>query len=308
MPAPCTCASSTRLAKRCCTVTCNQPPQSASQSHGPLPRSDRPRCRMPVSLVLACRTSGLNTVCTFVLGHALSMKAIQGGKATNDKIDAENRCAAARRWAPAGPLSLQGGARPATCCVGACPWPDNAVHSWPCSTYQQPVSPPSHRQKDRLQTNRDGVAERFAAPAVPEHRGGSCAPPPMSCCVTRSPASKRPSPMTPARYLRQTVPGIGKLSASCCSTQSIRSTVARGRKLRRLLPSGQVRQESAGKRSGTSGPKLGHAPLRGFLRSRHLLIPPGYSKQKFLTRLENKYSQGKALPILALKTSQSIVC
>ena len=39
----------------------------------------------------------------FVLGHALYMKAIHGGKAKNDKIDSQKIApAAARRYAPAG--------------------------------------------------------------------------------------------------------------------------------------------------------------------------------------------------------------
>jgi transposase len=42
----------------------------------------------------------------FVLGHALYMKAIHGGKAKNDKIDAQKwRCSCAVAWSPK-PMSI----------------------------------------------------------------------------------------------------------------------------------------------------------------------------------------------------------
>ena len=52
--------------------------------------------------------------------------------------------------------------------------------------------------------------------------------------LAHSPASKRPSPMTPIPGIcGKRCPASASSSASCCSTQSIRSTVARGR---RILP------------------------------------------------------------------------
>ncbi len=52
------------------------------------------------------RCSAVAAECiTFVLGHALAMKAIHGGKAKNDKIDSSSARSsrAARPAAPAGP-------------------------------------------------------------------------------------------------------------------------------------------------------------------------------------------------------------
>jgi transposase len=57
-------------------------------------------------------------------------------------------------------------------------------------------------------------------------------------------------------------------------------------------------KESAGKRYGTSGKKLGNASLKGAVSEAAVLLlrnnPQG---QKFLARLEKKHGQGKALTI-----------
>ena len=71
-----------------CTVICKTTPETVSEGHCALSGGSRRRRRMHVHLVLAGRP-----LCSrrhpFVLGHALYMKAIHGGKAKNDKIDAQ---------------------------------------------------------------------------------------------------------------------------------------------------------------------------------------------------------------------------
>ena len=57
----------------------------------------------------------------FVLGHALYMKAIHGGKTKNDKIDAHKIAALLRGGNfPMAYVYPQGCARPATSCAAAC--------------------------------------------------------------------------------------------------------------------------------------------------------------------------------------------
>jgi hypothetical protein len=67
----------------------------------------------------------------FVLGHALYMKAIHGGKAKDDKIDSKKIAQLLR----GGNLPIayayipRAGTKPATCCAAACTWSTNAPRS-----------------------------------------------------------------------------------------------------------------------------------------------------------------------------------
>ena len=66
-----------------------------------------------------------------------------------------------------------------------------------------------------------------------------------------------------ARYLRQTVPGIGKLLSLVLLAIHQIDRCPRAQDFAAYCRLGKCAKESAGKRSGTSGPKLGHAPLQG---------------------------------------------
>ena len=66
-------------------------------------------------------------------------------------------------------------------------------------------------------------------------------------------------------------------------------------------------KESAGKRSGTSGAKIGNAHLKwAFSEAAVLFLRENPAGQKFLARLENKHSKGKALTILAHKLARAV--
>ena len=59
-------------------------------------------------------------------------------------------------------------------------------------------------------------------------------------------------------------------------------------------------KESAGKRSGTSGTKIGNAYLKwAFSEAAVLFLRANPAGQKYLTRLEKKPGKGKALTVLA---------
>lgn len=63
---------------------------------------------------------------------------------------------------------------------------------------------------------------------------------------------------------------------------------------------GKCATESAGKRSATSGAKLGHAYLKGaFSEAAVRLLRTKAMGHKYLARLENKPGKGQALTILA---------
>jgi len=70
----------------------------------------------------------------FVLGHALYMKAIHGGKAKNDRIDAHKIATLLRGgMLPQAYVFAARCVRPATCSGAGCTWCASAACSWPTS-------------------------------------------------------------------------------------------------------------------------------------------------------------------------------
>ena len=66
-------------------------------------------------------------------------------------------------------------------------------------------------------------------------------------------------------------------------------------------------KESAGKRYGTSGTKIGNAYLQwAFSEAAVLFLRANPAGQKSLTRLEKKYGKGKALTVLAHKLARAV--
>jgi transposase len=69
----------------------------------------------------------------------------------------------------------------------------------------------------------------------------------------------------------------------------------------------KCRQESAGKRVGPSGKKIGNAHLKwAFSEAATLFLRNNPNGQKLLTRLEKKPGKGKALTILAHKLARAV--
>jgi transposase len=66
-------------------------------------------------------------------------------------------------------------------------------------------------------------------------------------------------------------------------------------------------RESAGKRSGTSGAKIGHAPLKwAFSEAAVVFLRDNPAGHTLLARLENKHRKAKALTILAHKWARAV--
>ena len=109
-------------------------------------------------------------------------------------------------------------------------------------------------------------------------------------------------------YRRQSVPGIGQMLRLVLLYEIHAST--RFPRVQEFVSDCRLvtcAKESAGKRDGTSGTKLGHASLTwacseaaGLCRRHH---PAG---QKYLARLENKHGQGKALTVLAHQLARAV--
>jgi transposase len=206
----------------------------------------------------------------FVLGHALSMKAIHGGKAKNDRIEAKKIA-----------VLLRGGMLPQASVYPAemratrdllrrrrplmrqrAEWLTH-IHN----THSQD-NRPAIGKKIAYKANRTGVAERFPDPAVQkslevdlaliDHDDRLLRARELAVVKTAKPLDANPL------SLLRTVPGIGEI-LSLVRLDEIHD-IQRFPRVQafvsycRLV---QCAKESAGKRSGTSGTKSGNASLTG---------------------------------------------
>lgn len=250
----------------------------------------------------------------FVLGHALYMKAIHGGKAKNDKIDSHKIA-----------VLLRGGMLPQ-----AYVYPANmratrdllrrrmyltrkrAELLAHIQNTNSQYNLPEIGKKLAYKANRDGVAERFPDPAVQKSMAVDLAllgyyDPLLNDLEWHIvKAAKQHDANT--LYLLQTVPGIGKILSLVLLYEihdiqrfpSVQDFVSYCRLVK-------CAKESAGKRYGTAGAKMGNAYLKwAFSEAAVLFLRDNPAGQKYLTRLEKKHGQGKALTLLAQKLGRAV--
>jgi transposase len=245
----------------------------------------------------------------FVLGHALYMRAIHGGKAKNDKIDAQKIA-----------VLLRGGMLPQAYVYPAAMRATrdllrrrmHLMHKRAelRTHIQQPNSQynlPEIGKKIADKANRDGVAERFADPAVQksievdlaliDHYDKLLRD--MELTILKTAKQHEANTL----YLLRTVPGIGEI-LSLVLLYEIHDIhrFPRGQEFVSYCRLVKCAKESAGKRDGTSGAKIGNAYLKwAFSEAAVLFLRANPAGQKYLTRLEKKHSKGKALTVLAHK-------
>jgi transposase len=250
----------------------------------------------------------------FVLGHALYMKAIHGGKAKNDKIDAHKIA-----------VLLRGGMLPQAYVYPAEMRATRDLLRRRMSFTRKRAELLGHIQNTNSQynlpeigkklaykANRTGVAERFPDPAVQksmevdlalidsyDHLLGD-----LELHIVK--AAKQHDAQTV--YLLQTVPGIGKILSlvllyeihDIARFPSVQDFVSYCRLVK-------CAKESAGKRYGTAGTKIGNAYLKwAFSEAAVLFLRDNPAGQKYLARLEKKHSKGKALTVLAHKLARAV--
>src|SRR5262245_12780337 len=205
----------------------------------------------------------------FVLGHALYMKAIHGGKAKNDKIDAHKIA-----------VLLRGGMLPQAYVYPAEMRATRDLLRRRMYLTRKRAELLAHIQNTNSQynlpelgkqlaykANRGGVAERFPEPAVPKSMAVDLAllesyDPRLNDLAWHMVKAAKPHDAHTLDLL-QTVPGIGnilslvRLSAihDIQRFPSVQDFVAYGRLV-------QCAKDSAGQRSGTAGAKMGHAYLQ----------------------------------------------
>jgi len=257
-----------------------------------------------------CAREGL----AFVLGHALYMKAIHGGKAKNDKIDALKIA-----------TLLRGGMMPE-----AYAYPaemrstrdllrrrmhlmrQRAELLGHVQLTNQQYNLPEIGKKIAYRSNRSGVAERFADPVVASNVEFDLKR------ITFYDDLLNQIELEIVRHAKQhdantfqlldTIPGVGKILALVMlyEIHDIKRfpTVQDFASYCRVI---KPKKESAGKVYGSSGGKIGNAFLKwafseaavGFLRNN----PPG---QAYLARLEKKHGKAKALTALAHKLARAV--
>lgn len=109
-------------------------------------------------------------------------------------------------------------------------------------------------------------------------------------------------------YRLRSIPGVGKILALVLLYDI--HDIRRFPRVQDLVSSCRLvkcAKESAGKRYGTSGKKLGNAYLTwAFSEAAVRFLRNNPAGQKLLARLEKKHDQGKALTILAHKMARAV--
>jgi transposase len=171
---------------------------------------------------------------------------------------------------------------------------------------------PALSKKLAYQAHREGVAERFADPAVQKSIAVDLALiTPYDQLLTdleRSIVKAANHHDANTLYRLQTVPGIGKILSLVLLYESHdMDRFPRGQEFGsswRLVKSAKA---SAGKRLGTSGKNIGNAHLKwAFSEAAALFVRNNPAGQKRLTRLANKHGKGKALTILAHRLARAV--
>jgi transposase len=250
----------------------------------------------------------------FVLGHALYMKAIHGGKAKNDKIDAQKIA-----------VLLRGGMRPQAYVYPAEMRATRDLLRRRLHLTRKRAELLAHIQNTNSQytlpeigkklaykANRDGVVERFSDPAVQKSIEidlaliGSYDQLLSDVELTIVQTAKQHDAHT--LYRLQSVPGIGKI-LSLVLLYEIHD-ISRFPRVQDFVSYCRLvkcARESAGKRSGTSGAKIGNAYLKwAFSEAAVLFLRNNPVGQKYLTRLEKKHGKGKAFTVLAHKLARAV--
>jgi len=257
-----------------------------------------------------CREQGIE----FVLGHALYMKAIHGGKAKNDRVDAFKIA-----------TLLRGGNLPK-----AYVYPPEmratrdllrrrlhlvrrrgSLLAHIQNTHHQ-YNLPTPRAKVSYKANRDGVAESFSDSDARKSLEIDFALIAHDDDVIRDVElhlEKRAKQHDPPAYHRlRSVPGIGKILALTILYEI--HDITRFERVQDFVSYARLVKcdhSSAGKKLGTGGAKIGNAHLKwAFFEAAALFLRNNPEGQKHLRKLAGRHGKAKALSILAAKLGRTV--
>ena len=259
-----------------------------------------------------CAAQGI----TFVLGHALAMKAIHGGKAKNDKIDAHKTA-----------VLLRGGLVPQSYVYPAAMRATRDLLRRRLHLVRKRGQLLAHIQNTRAQynlpsferrlaypANRDGVSLHFPDPSVRKSVEVDLALidqydvliADLEQTLVREAKYDDPD----AFHRMRSVPGIGPILALTILYEI--HHIGRFDRVQEFASYARLvtcAHQSAGKTLGTGGAKMGNVHLTwafseaAVLFLRHTHTAP---VSKFMTRLEKQHGKAKALSILAHKIGRAV--
>jgi transposase len=250
----------------------------------------------------------------FVLGHALAMKAIHGGKAKNDKIDSHKIA-----------VLLRGGMLPQAYVYPAAMRATRDLLRRRLHLVRKRGQLLAHIQNTNAQYNlpafekrlaypgnRDGVIDHFPDPSVRKSIEVDVV------LIDQYDALINDLELTIVREAKQhdgdafhrlrSVPGIGKVLALTILYEVHDITrfdrVQEFASYARLI---KCTHESAGKKLGTGGAKMGNVHLKwAFSEAAVTFLRHTRDGKQIVARLEKRHGKGKALSILAHKIGRAI--
>jgi len=249
----------------------------------------------------------------FVLGHALYMKAIHGGKAKNDKIDAHKIAVLLRGGAlptayvyPRGMRATRDLLRRRLLFVRR----RSELFTHIRLTFHQ-LNLPAPPDRLREPRNRVGVLEAIPDPVVRANVEADLALAErldeiirsLERTIDRQAKVDDPETLT----LLKTIPGVGRVLALTLLYEL--HDITRFPRVQDFMSYARLvksQKASAGKVTGTSGAKIGNAHLKWAYSEAAVLFlqknPPG---QRLINRLRSKHGKGKALSILAARLGRT---
>jgi len=258
-----------------------------------------------------CAAEGI----AFVLGHALAMKAIHGGKAKNDKIDSHKIASL-----------LRGGLLPQASVYPAAMRSTRDLLRRRLHLVRKRGELLAHIQNTRAQydlpaferhlaypANRDGVSAHFADPSVRKSIDVDVALidqydtliVDLECTIVRE--AKRHD--ADAFHRLRSVPGIGKVLALTILYEI--HDVTRFDRVQEFASYARLVKcvkTSGGKKLGTGGAKMGNVHLKwAFSEAAVLFLRHTKDGKKILAGIERKHGKGKALSILAHKIGRAVL-
>jgi len=249
----------------------------------------------------------------FVLGHALYMKAIHGGKAKNDKIDAHKIA-----------VLVRGGMLPMAYVYPREMRATRDLLRRRCHFTRKRAELLTHIQNTASQYllptlgkiahhgNRTGVAEQFDDPAVRKSIETNLALvdhydrliTDLELHLTRTAKVHDAT----AFYRLRSVPGIGQVLALVLLYEI--QDIHRFPRVQDFVSYCRLvkcAKESDGKHYGYSGTKIGNAHLKwAFSEAAVLCLRKNPAAQRYVARLAQKHGKGKALTILAHKLARAV--
>ena len=250
----------------------------------------------------------------FVVGPALYMKAIHGGKAKNDRIDAHKIA-----------VLLRGGMFPLAYVYPAEMRATRDLLRRRCHLVRKRAELLAHIHNTNSQynlpeigkkladkANREGVEDHFPEPSVRksievdvsliDHYDKLLGE--VELYITRTAKGHDSQPFTRL----QSVPGIGPILALVLLYEI--QDIARFPRVQDFVSYCRLvkcAKESGGKRLGTSGKKIGNVPLRwAFAEAAILFLRQNQLGKEYFAKLAHKHGKAKALTVLGHKLARAV--